>query len=288
MCVCTPCTASKKSRKKRRCTMLNPLQQKLLEMFTWLTDYLHKHNLRYYMIGGTMLGAVRHGGFIPWDDDIDIAMPRSDYEKLIELLREPVDHYVVESPKGDAKDYLYGVSKLYDMNTSMTELTRKGVKRGVYIDIFPLDGIGNTLEESYKNYKKIDRTNMLLAMRVCAYRKDRKWWKNCAVFVGRLLPLSAKKLTRKLDRLCAEHDFDENAYVGNLMSTYRAREIMSKELFGTPTLYDFEGIKAYGPEKYDEYLTTLFRNWRQLPPEDKRHSAHDFVDLDMDKPYRTK
>lgn len=265
--------------------MLNPLQQKLLEMFTWLTAYIDEHNLRYYVIGGTMLGAVRHEGFIPWDDDIDIAMPRADYEKLIELLAKPVDHYVVESPKGEAKDFIYGFAKLYDTNTSMTELARKNIVRGVYIDIFPLDGIGNTKEESYKNYKKIDRANMLLAMRVCAYRKDRKWWKNFAVFLGGLIPVNTKKLTRKLDRLCAEHDFDGYKYVGNLVSTYRVREIMPKELFGTPTPYKFESLTVFGPEKYDEYLTTLFRDWRKLPPEDKRHSAHDFIDFDPDKPY---
>ena len=69
--------------------MLNPLQTKLLEMLTWLVKYIDEHELRYYVIGGTMLGAVRHKGFIPWDDDIDIAMPRKDYEELIRLLKEP-------------------------------------------------------------------------------------------------------------------------------------------------------------------------------------------------------
>lgn len=267
---------------------MNPLQIKLLEMFKWLTDYLHENRLRYYVIGGTFLGAVRHGGFIPWDDDIDIAMPRKDYELLIQLLEKPVDHYVVESPKGNAKDYLYGIAKLYDTNTSMTEATRKGVKRGVYIDIFPLDGIGNSLEESLKNYKKVDRIHMLLVMATCAYRKERKWWKNCAVFIGRLLPVSPKGLAAKLDKLCAEHDFESCAYVANLMSTYRSREIMPKELFGTPSLYEFEGIPVYGPEKADEWLTKIFGDWRKLPPENKRHSIHNFVDLDFNKPYLAK
>lgn len=267
--------------------MLNPLQTKLLEMFKWLTEFLHENQLRYYVLGGTFLGAVRHKGFIPWDDDIDIGMPRKDYEKLIQLLEKPIDHYVVESPKGTAKDYLYGMAKLYDMNTSMTEVTRNGMKRGVYIDIFPLDGIGNSMEEGLKNYKKVDRLNMLHAMVTCAYRKDRKWWKNCAVFIGRLLPVSPKKLAVKLDKLCAEHDFDNYSYVGNLMSTYRSREIMPKEFWGTPTLYKFEDLSVYGPEKYDEWLTKIFGNWRKLPPENKRHSAHDFVDLDFDKPYLT-
>lgn len=267
--------------------MLNPLQNKLLEMFKWLTDFLHKNNLRYYMIDGTFLGAARHEGFIPWDDDIDIGMPRNDYEKLIELLKNPIEHYVVETNRGDAPDYLYGIAKFYDMNTSMTEISRTGIKRGVYIDIFPLDGIGNTPEESYENYKKIDRTNMLLAMTVSAYRRERKWWKNCAVFIGRMLPISPKKLSGKLDRLCSERSFEDCAFVGSLMSTYRSREILPKELYGKPTLYNFEGISVYGPEKANEYLTTIYGDWKKLPPEDKRHSAHDFTELDLEKPYKT-
>lgn len=265
--------------------MLNPLQKKLLEMFTWLTKYLAENNLRYYVLGGTMLGAVRHEGFIPWDDDIDIGMPRSDYEKLINLLKSPVDNYVVESPYNEAEDYVYSFSKLYDTRTSMTEYLRKNVNRGVYIDIFPLDGIGNELQECYSEYKSIDLRRMLLAMKVCAYRKERKWWKNVAVFIGGFLPISTKKLTRSINALCAKHDFDDCQYVGNLMSTYRSREIMKKEIFGNPTIYHFEGLEVYGPEKYDEYLTILFKNWRKLPPEDKRCSAHDFVNIDLNKPY---
>jgi lipopolysaccharide cholinephosphotransferase len=265
--------------------MLNPLQQKLLGMLTWLIKYIDDNNIRYYIIGGTMLGAVRHEGFIPWDDDIDIAVPRNDYERLIDLLKSPVDHYVIESPKGEAEDYVYSYAKLYDLNTSMTELARKNVKRGVYIDIFPLDGIGNSLEEGYANYKKIDRANMLLAMRTCAYRKGRKWWKNIAVFIGGMLPINSKKLARKLDRLCSDHNFDDYQFVGFLASVYRSREIMRKEWYGTPTSYKFEGLIVYGPEKYEEYLTQLYGDWRKLPPKEKRYSAHTFADIDLNKSY---
>lgn len=265
--------------------MLNPLQTKLLEMLKWLTDYLHENELTYYIIGGTMLGAARHKGFIPWDDDIDIGMPRQDYEKLIKLLENPIEHYVIESPKGYARDYLYNVAKFYDVNTSMTELLRKKIKRGVYIDIFPLDGIGNTEEESFKNYKKIDRANMLLAMLVCGVRKERKWWKNCAVLAGRILPISPKKLAQKVDLLSAKRDFYKCEWVGNMMSTYRARDIMKREIFGTPTLYNFEGLQVYGPEKHEEYLTQIYGDWRKLPPKKKQHSAHDFAELDLNKSY---
>ena len=264
---------------------MNPLQTKLLEMLDWLSKYLKKNNLRYYIMGGTMLGAVRHQGFIPWDDDVDIIMPRKDYETLLEMLKEPVDHYVVESVNGPAKDFIYNYAKFYDTNTSMTDLAKTPVKRGVFIDVFPMDGIGNTMEESLKNYKKINFLHGLLAMKNCKIRKGRKLWKNLAAVCGWFLPLRRKKLARKLDRKCAERSVEENKYVGYLTSSYRTREIMDKEIYGTPTPYQFESITVYGPEKYDEYLTNLYHDWRKLPPEDKRCSNHDFIDIDLNKPY---
>ena len=266
---------------------MNELQSKLFEMFKWLVAFLNKNNIRYYMIGGTMLGAVRHKGFIPWDDDIDIAIPRKDYDRLIDIFKEQeIDGYILEYPSNPDKDYLVGYAKLYDTRTTMIEHLKKDVVRGVFIDIFPLDGIGSTMEEAQKNYKKIDRKNMTLAMKISRSRKGRKWWKNVATYVGYLLPVSCKGLVKKIDKLLATYDFDEYKYGGNLVSTYRAREIMETRIFGKPTEYDFEGIKATGPELFDEYLTTLFKDWRKLPPEDKQVTAHDFTYLDLNKPWK--
>ena len=267
--------------------MMNPLQSKLLEMFEWLTAFLEKNHLRYYMIEGTFLGAARHNGFIPWDDDIDIAMPRSDYEELLKLLKCPIDHYVVESCENKASDFAYNLAKFYDTNTTLIEGIRHKVVRGVYIDIFPLDGLGNTYKEAVATYKKIDRLNVLLNMITCAYRKDRKWWKNIAVFIGRFIPISPNWLARRINSLCKKKDYDECSYVANCMSTYRDREIIEKSIMGTPTDYRFEHFSAKGPEKMDDYLTYLYKDWRTLPPEDKRHSAHDFICLDLEKPYMT-
>lgn len=265
---------------------MNEFQQKLVEMFKWLTEFIHKHNLRYYVVAGTLLGAVRHGGIIPWDDDIDIAMPRKDYDKLIKLMENPIEHYVIETCNGEAKDFVYAFAKFYDTSTTMTEYLRNDVTRGVYIDIFPLDGVGNDYQESVKYYKRIDRANMLLAMKVCTYRKDRKWWKNVAVFLGGFLPINVKKQTQKIDKLCRRRDFDDYNYVVNSMSTYRFKDILTKEIYGKPTPLNFEGFTVYGPERAEEYLEKIYGDWRKLPPLDKRHSAHDFVGVDLTKGYK--
>lgn len=265
---------------------MNQLQSKLLEMLTWLTNYLETNQLTYYVSAGTMLGAVRHQGFIPWDDDVDIVMPRDDYEKFIKLLEKPVDHYIVESVYTPAKDYIYNYAKFYDMNTSLTDIGKILVNRGVYIDVFPLDGIGDTMEECLKNYKKIDFLHGLLSMKNCKVRKGRKTWKNILAVCGNFLPVNRKKLAQRLDRLCAERSVNDYRYIGFLTGVYRTREIMKKEIYGTPTIYRFEGVNVYGPEKYDEYLTQLYRDWRKLPPPEKRISTHNFIKIDINKPYK--
>lgn len=264
---------------------MNSLQKKLLEMLTWLTSFIEDNNLRYFVIGGTFLGAVRHKGFIPWDDDVDIALPRPDYQKLIQLLSVKKDKYVIEYPDNKTKDYPYNIAKVYDTTTTMVESLRINVVRGVYIDVFPLDGLGNTYEDALKNYRKIDFLNKLQSVKTCAVRKERKWWKNAFVILGRLLPIDYLSLSYKANLICMEREYDKCNFVASCMSTYRSREIMDKSYFGTPTEYQFENIIVKGPEKADDYLTHLFHNWRELPPPEKRHSAHDFTYLNMEESY---
>ena len=271
---------------------MNELQEKLLDIMAWFHNFCVKENLRYYVIGGTFLGAIRHKGFIPWDDDIDVGMPRRDYEKLITVFQNEnnhkIDKFKLETPYSNASDYLYTFSKLYDTTTTMVEKLRIECKRGIYLDIFPLDGIGDTKEEAYKNFKKIDFLNMFLMTRVCAIRKSRSFYKNAAIVVSRIIPnfiIDNKKLSQKVDQLCKKLDFDTSNYVCNCMSPYRSTEIIEKRLLGKPTEYQFESITVYGPEYYDEYLKHIFGDYRKFPPKEKQVSHHDFVMFDLNKSY---
>lgn len=269
--------------------MLNSIQDKLLQMLKWFHNYCVENKITYYVAGGTMIGAARHKGFIPWDDDIDVVVPREDYNKLIEQFNTPIDGYLLESPYSGNNDFLYSYAKLYDTQTTLVEKTKIPCKRGVYIDVFPLDGIGNTIEEAQKNFSIFDKKNMFLMMRTCVIRKERSWYKNLSIIIARLIPnciVNDKKLSIEVDRTASEISFDDSVYVANLMGTYRSKEITKREYFGAPTLYQFEDIYIWGPEKYDEYLTNIYRNWRELPPEEKRKTAHDFVILDLEKPYK--
>ena len=263
----------------------NQMQMKLTHMLSWFHDYCVEHNLRYYLVAGTMLGAARHQGFIPWDDDIDVGMPRADYEKLIDLLKDHKGTYQLESPKHNCGKIIQTYAKLFDTTTTLIERSVYNLKRGIYIDVFPLDGFGQTKEDGLKHNKKVAFLDNLLSVRVCAVRKGRSFIKNAAATLGNVLPINEGKLIRKIDKICASRDFDQYKYVGNMMSVYRHKEMMPKSYYGTPKLYSFEEIQVYGVEDAESYLTHLYGDWRKLPPVEKRVSLHDHVYLNLNKSY---
>jgi len=261
------------------------LQKKLTQMLGWFHEYCVEHGLRYYMIGGTMLGAARHQGFIPWDDDVDVGMPRKDYEKLVKLLSQPNGQYVVESPKYFSDKIICTYGKMYHTGTTLIEKSKFNLKKGIYLDIFPLDGFGPTVEDGVKHLKKVTLLDNLLMIRICAFRKGRSFLKNASAMLGWVLPININKLIGKIDALCASRDFDQEAYVGNLMSVYRQREIMPRSYYGTPTLYRFENLQVYGVEDYEGYLTQVYGDWRKMPPVEQRVSKHDHVYMNLEESY---
>lgn len=270
---------------------LTELQQRLLDMLKWFDKFCRENNLTYYALGGTMLGAARHKGFIPWDDDIDVGMPREDYIKLEKMMKEKqIDGFVLETPYSDNKDFCYPYSKLYDTSTTLIENCRKPMIRGIYLDIFPLDGLGNEndSEAAKKHFGKIYKLNSFYLTRIVAVRKERKLYKNIAVILSRLIPdfiVDNVKLRKKIDKKCQQYSLKESAYGGNLLGNWGEREITPIDIIGEPVEYEFENIKIYGFKDYDAYLTHIYGNWRKFPPKEKQVTHHDFVMCDLHKSY---
>ena len=263
-------------------------REKLLNGLRYLNSICEDYSLRYYAIGGTFLGAVRHNGFIPWDNDIDVCMPRNDYYRFEKIVNEQKGIYFVETPQSVNTDYCYSVAKMYDTTTTVVENIKYKTKRGVYIDIFPLDGIGNTLSEVKTNYGKIDFMNMIFTSRTSVVRPGRERWKNYIIRFASILPshlINEKKLVKKLDNMCARLDYENNAYVGVLLTQYRKKYIMEKRLFEDIDHYRFEDIEVVGVKDYETYLTNLYGNWRALPPADKQVVGHDFSYVDLNHSY---
>lgn len=269
---------------------LSDLQKKLVDMLEWFHNFCVEHQLQYYLLGGTMLGAARHEGFIPWDDDVDIGMPRDDYERFLSLTKgKRFGDLIVEDIHTPAKDFYYGYSKIYDLSTTLVENTRYKIRRGIYLDLFPLDGVSNDPAEAHSYYASFVKRYRLLLTRTCAIRKERKWYKNAAILAARLIPnflVNNKKLMLSIDEACKKRNFRDYEIIGNLYGNWGEREIMKKSVFGKPTLYRFERLEVYGVEDADAYLTNLYGDWRKLPPVEKQVTHHDFLECDLKKPYQ--
>ena len=268
---------------------MTEIQSKLLDMLVWFDGYCRAHGLRYYALGGTLLGAVRHQGFIPWDDDVDVGMPRKDYEKLAELMGSGIhDGYVLETEYSEDPKYCYTFSKLYDTSTTLIENVSTGLKRGLFLDVFPLDGLGNGPEPDMKRFHKIKNLNGFYIARVTRIRKGRSFLKNAATVAVKAIPgfiLDNRKLRIRISRMCKKYDFDASDWAGSMLEDLWDNGIVPRSFFGTPADYPFEGHTILGAERADEFLTALFGDWRQLPPEEKRVTHHDFIECDVNKSY---
>ena len=267
---------------------LTRLQNYLLEMLDWFHHVCQEENIRYYVIGGTMLGAMRHGGFIPWDDDIDVGLPRPDYERFIQLMEKKGGRYTLETPYSSQLDYCYNYSKLYDTTTTLEECGRNSVRRGVFIDVFPIDGIGNTLNEALNRYRTIRWLKLFLIARRRTIHPGVPLHKKVAILVAQAIPISLakeRKLSQRLDTLCAKRGYDSSLYVGNLLGAYHDREIVPKTFFGNPTPISFESITVMGLQEPEKYLESIYGDWRTPPDENHRKTAHSYVKLSFDESY---
>ena len=223
------------------------------------------------------------------DDDIDVGMPRQDYEKFMELCGDKrFDYFYVESINTKNMDFYYGYGKIYDIRTTLVENTRYKIKRGIYLDVFPLDGAGNSKEQAEKIYRPIKKKIDLLGIKVFSLRNNRKMYKNIAILLGRLIPnwvINSKKLMIDIDNLCKKYNYDECEFMSNFWGNWGEKEVIPTRVMGTPRLYSFEGLEVFGVEHPDEYLSILYGNWRELPPVKKRITHHDYLLLDLNSGY---
>ena len=262
-------------------TGVKELQGKLIEMMTAFHDYCVNNNIDYYMLGGTALGAYRHKGFIPWDDDIDLGIPREQYEKLLRDADRLPDGLELKTYH-NTPNFPYNFAKLIDKNTTLIEEYYPKNVIGVFIDIFPLDGINeNSLIEKMKE-KQIYFWNCTLRSHYHTKPKDRLIKKIFQLFSGAMNP---DYIHSKLDRLLKRDPFENSAVVANYLGAWWTREIMGKEVFDKPKLYSFESYQYYGPGNIKEYLRLLYGDYMKLPPEEERVFKHGVSYISFDEPY---
>ncbi len=261
---------------------LNPQQAKeiMTEILTVIHEICHENGIRYYLSGGTLLGAVRHKGFIPWDDDVDLMMPREDYDRFLRIFNDRVKaknvNYRAVYFDGDSS-YGYPFAKVVDEDTVLVE-QNSDAKIGIYVDIFPIEGLGETEEQAKKHAEAayFDRTVVYLKTR-SRFTKSTSFGRTVKKFLMYLYAKcnSRKKAFEKLEKKCRMYDFDASRYVGVLAYGYGVKEVVPHAVYESVVTLPFEGKEFDAPVGYDTYLRSLYGDYMVLPPEDKR-VRHDY------------
>ena len=259
-------------------------QLKLLEKFKEICEAEH---LTYYLSGGSTLGAVRHKGFIPWDDDIDVVMPRKDYEKFLRVSGGYLEGGQIVRHFTTDKNYPDYTMKLEDTNVAfVVQKANNKVEQNVWIDIFPMDGAPDSERELGSMCRRIYRLRMKLALSTLEnvqYNEDRAAWKKFIIFVATHIPfykaMNPHKIMLKLDRELQRYDPETSKQIGTFMGAYYEKEIMPKEYFGDGKMAEFEGGMYPVPVETDKYLRHMYGDYMQLPPEDKRVPKHSVLEI---------
>lgn len=256
---------------------IDEVQAILLELMKKVHIFMEEHNLHYYLLGGSALGAARHQGFIPWDDDIDIGMMRDEYEKFLEIADKFDSQYDVVNYKTDNKCD-YGLTRIYLPNTYIDNPTIKNTKldKRLYFDIFPLDNVPDDNEELVKYEKAIVKKKKLIQRIDVRDNNNPKHILFAKKIVSLGLSCSRNTIIASFDKLCQKYRGGNTKYVCSLSSQYSfAKQVMDRAVYGTPTLHVFESEEFYVPEKLDEYLTILFgSDYGEVPPPEKRRKGH--------------
>ena len=249
---------------------LKTVELRLLREFLQVCQKL---NLNYYVLGGTLLGAVRHQGFIPWDDDIDIGMPRKDYERFLSEAQPLLPRDVFLQTFATDPEYPYLFAKLRCSGTVFVEHSLKNcaIHHGIYIDIFPLDPYP---EKGIRLFRLKDtllklRLSYTLTPEVLSSRVRLLRIPTLLLFPSR------KGAVRKRDQLLRSARGTHR--MSNHCGAWGEKEIVPTHWFGDGTALSFEGIPVRAPSEYRLWLTQIYGDYLRLPPEEQR-VPHHFVD----------
>lgn len=265
------------------------MQSKMLEMLLYFKDFCAKHDLMFYLCGGAAIGAIREHGFVPWDDDIDVFMPRADYERFARLWQKYGDKKrFVFCRSNDKVNFHHSCTSLRDPNTTFicTYNQNLDICHGVAFEIAPIDGCPSS---------QIARCVQLFHAFVYALFNTQRipnnkgaFFRYLSIAVLKLFP--SKRLRYKIwkhaEREMSKYAWNECEYVTELIGSVKGMLYKHpKKWFSSQKWVDFEGHKVPVMAGYHQYLTRIFGNYMQRPPKEQRHAKHQLEFVDMDHPY---
>ena len=262
---------------------LRDIQIESLNILKRIDEICRKEGINYYLAYGTLIGAVRHNGIIPWDDDIDIMMPRPDYDRLERYFIQNKDELLrlrIFSPNEDEK-YPYMINRISNCDYIVDTENEESYGLGVFIDIYPLDAMGNSLREAEKMKSKGCRyasmcflsTRLKLVMGTTKTSIKRAL-KIPAYYLARML--GKDYFFERLRQLAKQQDYESANYVGCLVwaADDGRKGVFKKEWFGNGQLHEFEGMMFMIPDNYDCILKRLYGDYMTPPPSDECIGHH--------------
>lgn len=259
----------------------------ILDLLVVFDEICKKHDLRYYLHSGSLLGAIRHRGFIPWDDDLDVAMPRDDYERFIQLTDEFKEPYFLQTPYTD-KGYFYSFAKLRNTNTTaVVDLFKyAGFNQGIWISMFPLDFWDeNGGRERYLEISKLVAHNSTYMRVSNPYLSEKDKLRVKAYQAEQRDPMHDFEEMHRLASFCKDPN---SKYVTTAVITQSRYEdkIWDASDYASAVQVKFEGLSLPAPCGYEHLLTQWYGDYMKFPPIEERGEWHPGIHFDAEIPYK--
>ena len=261
------------------------LQQVELEILKKTHEVCELLGIKYYLIGGTLLGAIRHGGFIPWDVDIDIAMPRKDYEIFKQYWKEHKDSefFYQDYSTEPMQTECHALLKLKGTEIRYKTHEKDKYKMqcdGLYMDIFPLDFAPDDEKKQRKQAKQIKFWSGLIQAKICRdYGTGKGTYaiKKCLSFF--LKPCSFTFLQKQVEKVMTRYNDTCSSFLVSMASHYSyKKQLMPVEIYGEPKKIMFDGLECYAPNQTIAYLEQLYKDYMKLPPEETRYKLIELIE----------
>lgn len=253
---------------------IKEIQNILLDIYKSVDEICKRHNWTLFLAGGSALGAVRHRGFIPWDDDLDLTMPRENYEKFVQIAKEELPRYlkltwVERSSHYKIEDSRYEI----ELNADYRKSVNAGEKSYISVDLQPFDGVPKCRTVRFFHCVRVMFYRM--AYKMCDSQKinigswRHKWELILISILKRMSFLfrNEEKLQRKFNKAMQKYNYTDCQYIADFVGKYLFRDIYPKDWWEPGIMADFEDVKARIPSKYDKYLTRIYGNYMEIPNE---------------------